>query len=285
MRTKKNIHKQGRFDKLKAFTLIELLVVIAIIAILASLLIPALSVAKAKAHGIKCMNNQKQLTLAWQMYADDYDGELVDNTHGSVAQSGNSGQYQNWVNGWLDFGASPHNTNTLYLTETRLAPYISRSVGVFKCPADKSAIRVRGTTYPRVRSVSMNSNMGDGNDKLWYGSAIHQIYIRLSDIVEPPPSKAWVFVDEHPHSINDGCFFINLQSTGRGGVWVDLPASYHNKACGFGFADGHAEIKKWLESSTVQPALPNGGGFNGAAPNSRDLLWVQQRSSSPSSRR
>jgi prepilin-type N-terminal cleavage/methylation domain-containing protein/prepilin-type processing-associated H-X9-DG protein len=262
------------------FTLIELLVVIAIIAILASMLLPALSKAKAKAQGVYCLGNQKQLTLAWLMYSDDNQNNLVPNHDG-----GTQSYDLSWVPGWLDFTANnPANTNILYLRNSKIGPY-TKNVGIYKCPADIYNCREGGQLMPRVRSVGMNGFIEGGayrgehrsGDSHWYTG--WWAYDKMTDIKNPFPSKLWVFVDEHPNSINDGWTIMNVTDPNN---WTDLPASYHNGACGFGFADGHAEIKKWLEQSTKVPVNPN-VQYNGfPARNSRDIQWIIERSSAKS---
>jgi prepilin-type processing-associated H-X9-DG protein len=201
----------------------------------------------------------------------------VENHHGGDAQGG--ANRNSWVTGWLEWGVSSDNTNFLFITDERwakLAKYSNKAKNIYKCPADvyvSAAQRQRGWTA-RVRSISMNSCMGKGNDKQWYGDA-HTIYLKISDMKKTPPVRAWVFVDEHPDSINDACFFVNVTET----QWIDLPASYHNGACGFAFADGHSEIKKWLAGDTKRPVIFQDYARTPVGPNKVDYIWLRDRTS------
>ena len=272
---------KGGCPALSGFTLIELLVVIAIIAILAALLLPALTRAKLKAQGVSCMSNVKQLTLAWQMYPDDNNGMLPPNQNGG---DGGGVNMPSWVNGWEDFSANnTDNTNLIKLGNALIGPYCSKQTGIYHCPADVYTCTEWGKQMTRVRSISMNGFVegdayrGKSNPQgsVWYSS--WRAYTKQSDIVKPVPSDLFVFVDEHPDSINDGWLITNVTDPN---TWTDLPASYHGNACGFGFADGHSEIHKWREGSTAQPVLKK--QYNGfSAPGSRDIKWMIQHCSWP----
>jgi len=275
-----------KHSKLNGFTLIELLVVIAIIAILAALLLPALAKAKAKGTGTVCMSNNKQVALAWIMYAGENDSFLA----GSL---GNQRTGLIWVPGNLDFSSNRNNVDKGLLLDPEKGALLGKylqNAEVFKCPADMSTVRIGKETLPRIRSISMSQSFGrnpsqGGGAGQWLPYSTYLNYVKEGDMANPGPSNLFVFLDEHPNSINDAAFAVKCDARGGQARMIDWPASYHNGAAGFAFGDGHAEIKKWQDKRTIVPhknsnGMPSPpGGLNRAAPNSPDVEWMQDRAS------
>ena len=249
----------------RAFTLIELLVVIAIIAILASLLLPSLSKAKLRAQSVGCANNLRQLTVAWFLYPDD-NHELLVNNHG-IDQTRTD--QQNWVNNIMDWGTSEGNTNVAYLKSGKLSPYLADNIAIYKCPSDKS-LAVSG---PRLRSMSMNSLVGDPGVLTNKFNPAYEQYFKLHEIKNP--SQIYLFLDEHPDTINDG-FFMNRWDEYN---WGNLPASFHNGSANLSFTDGHVEGHKWLVPETVKPARQGGVGGVFPVTDHTDYDWMKDHTS------
>jgi prepilin-type N-terminal cleavage/methylation domain-containing protein/prepilin-type processing-associated H-X9-DG protein len=302
MRIEKNMRNDGvASSRRDGFTLIELLVVIAIIAILAAILLPVLNAARIRSEAAGCMNNARQLMLAWVQYYNDNNDQLVSNYQGGqVSAEEFNKTYRSWVNNIMDWQVNDAYTgepvtNTAGITKAAFFQYTGNT-SIYRCPGDRyvSAAQLAGGVPFRPRSYSMNSFFGayGPNPKADVPAAANDLYPTYRQFFKSTdlrtPSELFVILDEQADSINDGWF--QIDPTSSGGAWNDLPASYHNRAGGIAFADGHSEIHQWRSGAcTVIPVQyvpqPHGPWPQFSTDSSglglADGQWLAQRASLP----
>ena len=255
--------------ELCGFTLIELLVVIAIIAILAAILLPVLSEAKEKGYAITCLNNGRQLNVAWIVYAGENQEVLPLNPPSSPTNG------SCWVYGSEDWTPSnTDNTNVVLMMQGTMGPY-TKNPPIYHCPDDHSVVPREGL---RVRSFSLNAFVGAPGD--FDLPNAYNYFVRMTDFRHP--ADTYTFLDEHPDSVNDG-WFLPVFSNSDNNQWQDIPASFHNRGCNFAFADGHSERHRWQDGSTIKPITDQyrQGIPLTVPPPVRDLAWVIQHMSPP----
>ena len=252
------------------FTLVEVLVVVGVIALLVLFVLPTVTDRRPPGRTF-CQSNTKQLAIAWLMYATDYNDRLVRNQ----AYAGMPiAPTNNWVYGMMDWSANPDNTNANVFVDPAKSLFggYNKNPAAYHCPADDSV----SAAGPRVRSYSMNGFMGDTGR----GPALSgwRQYLKTSDL--KAPAQKFVIGDEHPNSIDDGYFLNDPAGTN---TWLDLPTSRHDGAAVFAFADGHAELHRWVDTSTRQPVVPKAPKASVPIPprQFQDFTWLQQRATEP----
>jgi len=256
----------GQSKSRAGFTRVELLSVLIVVATLTLLQIGGATTSKSKGSVAVCFFNLRQLTQAWQMYADDNKGALAENIDSS----------RTWVTSIVDY-SSPQSANTATLTNTPFGRYVGRT-DVYHCPADETTVRTASGLVPRNRSYSMNGAVGNPSS-FWLPTPPYRSYTNLANISAPSPSHLFIFLEEHPDSINDGLFAVQMPTSAASTTLIDFPAAYHDGAMSLSYADGHVEMKRWLDPRTSPPVR-----FNSLLPisnqaNNPDILWLADRTS------
>lgn len=264
---------------LAAFSLMELLVVIATIALLAGLLLPALTSAKSNAGSLQCINNKKQLQLAWWLYATDHDDQIPPNGEFLPGPPQTNRPYW-WAQGVMNYEPEhSDNTNVSLLLDPRYAQLgeYAKAAPVYRCPQDKSAVLTAGGKHPRVRSVSMNVHIGRCVD--CFGDSPQHIGPTTVDKI-PSPSMQFIFIDEHPDSISTAAFWLSSAQE-RNARISSFPGSAHQGGATLSFADGHAESHRWVDPRTKPPVRNENYLTETESPDNADVAWLQRRTYFP----
>jgi prepilin-type N-terminal cleavage/methylation domain-containing protein len=272
----------GRRLRAQAFTLVELLIVIVIIGILASLLVPALGKAKARAKRIQCMNNERQLAFVWVMYAGDNADRLVLN---GANPTGGSTHYKLWVQG--AFYNASDNTNSTLLLDPAFALFAlyNKSPDIYRCPADRLTVTVSGKVYPKIRSYSLNAFAGwddttmSGWDSRMCALGAYKVFKKLTDIVGPAPADMFTFQDVFPDSICWPYFGVVMGAPGTE-AFFNYPAVCHNYGSAVGFGDGHVEAHRWRDPRTLAAKSPDYHAHDDKSPYNKDVVWLRVHATS-----
>jgi type II secretory pathway pseudopilin PulG len=255
------------------FALVELLVILSVVALLFLTLLPSLASTKGDGRVLQCMNNQKQLTMAWLMYTTENNDRLMPNP--------------GWVAGVMDWTSASDNTNSASLENpghSSIAEYV-RAARLFKCPSD--TYQSSANPGPRVRSISLNgvlTSTGSGpavqgtypGGRIFYGAGTIGPAGKITDLIKPGPAQVFAFLDEHPDSLNDGTFMFDPGYSPGVARWRDLPGSFHGSFGSLSFADGHFELPRWQDFRTVRNVLYVSWGAQGSqiVGTSLDYEWM-----------
>lgn len=269
----------------RAFTLLELIVAVAMLAFLFCIFVPGIAKSGLTSKGFQCLNNNRQLCNAWRMYADENNDRIP---FSSWLGGGDARDLYSWANDAMDF--NPNNRGNWDITydmiHRPLWPFTGRNAMIYRCPSDPVHLVVAGVPRPRVRGMSMNMFLGgfDGTDGGWTQLDVFRLFLKTTELTQPGPSKTFVFTDERSDYINWGNYLTDMtgypdQPT-RYQFNGDAPGIYHNGGGSFSFADGSAEIHRWLDPRTTPP-FSYSPIYTFAVPNDPDVTWLQSHSTSP----
>jgi prepilin-type processing-associated H-X9-DG protein len=261
------------------FTLTDLLVVIVTVAVLGLLLLPALAGTKPNSQAFQCLENLRQLTLGWQMYAEDNNGKLPPNGQQSTQSLQPTDSRYLPGGAWAQWCPGMVSAYYPYATELIKAgliyPYVNNT-NIYRCPSDLRAFRNFGIIYPQARSYSMNCCIAPLSPSVnWNSPSLVRVFYKDTDFTQPGPSATFVLIDENEQSINDTLLCVGPTDLNH---WQDAPATRHAGAGSISFADGHSEMKRWTDRFLLQvPTIFSTGVGHASDPNSADWAWLSQR--------